>query len=365
MRRGIWPVVVALLALWMAGGQAEARPTVVAKLTQPVSAGSPKGDPRLFVLQRNGLVRVISHGKVRRRPYLDLRGQVRLPFPRNQFRDQSGAFSLAFAPDYRRSGRLYVLYTNRDRRIHVDEFRRARGGPERANAKSRRTVLEIHQEGLDDLGGDLGFAPDGSLFISIGQGNSPDKAQDLGSLNGKLLRIDPRRSGGDPYSVPNDNPFVATPGARPEIYASGMRNPWRFTFSHRRLILSDVGEHRFEEVNVLGLDGAAGANLGWPIFEGPKRLAPGQGPFLGPVLTRRHGPRVCAIVGGVVVGGRYLYGDVCSGVVRSARLGRKRARADRSEGYLIPYLDSFAEDGRGRAYALSLFGRVYRLGPGR
>src|SRR3954451_1746045 len=206
-----------LLPLW-SPAPASAALKAIPGFNQPVYATAPRGDAqRLFVLERRGMVRLVRHGRIRRRPFLDLRRQVRLPFPHNQFRDQSGAFSLAFAPDYRRSGRLYVLYTSRDKRVHVDEFRRSRGG---ASSRSRRTVLSFHQEGLDDLGGDLAFGPDGFLYISLGEGNHPERSQNPSVLNGKLLRIDPRPTGGQPYGIPASNPFVMRPGTRPEIFAS-------------------------------------------------------------------------------------------------------------------------------------------------
>ena len=355
-------MAAALFAL-VVPAQSEAAGRLVTQATQPVQATAPQGDGRLFVLERRGLVRVLRRGRLRSRPFLDIRGLVRLPFPDDQYRDQSGAFSLAFAPDYRRSGRLYVLYTGRDRRIHVDEFRRARGSPEHASARSRRAVLSMRQEGLSDLGGDLAFGPDGHLWVSLGQGNHADRSQDLGRLNGKLLRIDPRPADGHPYTIPPGNPFAMRPGARPEIFAYGLRNPWRFTFWHRQLILADVGQQRFEEVNLLDLDRSAGANLGWPIFEGPNRLQPGDGPFLAPALSREHGRNMCAIVGGHVVKGRYLYGDVCSGALRSVRLGKTGMRADHSLGMRVPYLASFGRDGHGREYALSLNGGIYRIRP--
>jgi glucose/arabinose dehydrogenase len=349
-----------LLLLW-SPAPASAAPKTIPGFNQPVYATAPRGDgQRLFVLERRGMVRLVRHGRIRKRPFLDIRRQVRLPFPHNQFRDQSGAFSLAFAPDYRRSGRLYVLYTSRDRRVHVDEFRSSRGG---ASSRSRRPVLSFHQEGLDDLGGDLAFGPDGFLYISLGEGNHPERSQNPGVLNGKLLRIDPRPTGGQPYGIPAGNPFVLRPGTRPEIFASGLRNPWRFSFYGHKLLLSDVGEDRFEEVNVLDIQRSGGANLGWPIFEGPLRHEPGDGPFVAPALTRAHGDGVCAIVGGFVVRGRYLYGDVCSGALRSARVTSAGLAGDRSAKRTIPYLGSFGRDGRGRIYGIGLSGSLYRLGP--
>ena len=278
---------------------------------------------------------------------------------------------MAFAPDYARSGRLYLLYTHRDGTIHLDEFtRRTRN---RALRSSRRTLLTVPRKGRTDLGGHLAFGQDGLLYASIGQAGHPEASQDLGALTGKVLRIDPAPSAGRPYTVPANNPFLTTPGARPEIFGYGMRNPWRFSFdpANGELVIADVGDERVEEVDVLGA-GVGGWNLGWPIFEGGRRHGPGSAAGLTfPALTLSHGRGVCAIVGGYTVRGnrlpklrgRYLFGDVCSGRLRSVqlRIGSSPVRHARSERLTVPYLDSFGRDARGRLYALSLLGGVYRL----
>jgi len=314
---------------------------------------------------------IVHHGRKLRRPFLDIRRLVDLRFPNNQFRDQGGLASLAFAPDYRTSGRFYVLYTHSGSTIHVDEFRRA--SADHASKSTRRTVLEVPRRGRTDLGGQLEFGPDGYLYVSLGQGADPGSSQDLGRLTGKLLRIDPHPVAGAAYVVPPDNPFVGRAGARPEVFDYGLRVPWRFSFDRPSgdLIVGDVGESRFEEVDVLG-PGDAGSNLGWPFFEGRHRNEPGgPGGLTFPALVKPHSVGgFCAIVGGYVargrllpsLRGRYLYGDVCTGAVRSARLGASRARGDRSEHLTVRYLDSFGRDARGRLYAVSLLGPVFRIG---
>lgn len=345
----------------------------VAGFHQPAYVTAPRHDRRdLFVVERAGRIEIVRHGRRLHRPFLDIRRLVDLDFPNNQFRDQGGLVSLAFAPDYRRSGRLYVFYSHRDGTLHVDEFRRSAGSPLRAARRSRRTVIAIPRHGRrTDLGGDLEFGHDGYLYVGFGQGKHPDSAQDLGTLTGKILRIDPRPLVGAAYGVPIDNPFVNQPGARPEVFAYGLRMPWRFSFdpSTEDLIVGDVGEERFEEVDVLG-PADAGANLGWPFYEGRHRDEPG-GPdgLTFPALAKPHANGFCAIVGGYLVRGRrlpslrnrYLYGDVCSGRLRSVRLRPGGANGDRSEHLKVPYLDSFGRDGRGRLYAISLDGPVYRI----
>jgi glucose/arabinose dehydrogenase len=318
--------------------------------SQPVEIAAPPGDrSRVFVAERTGRIRVVRRGRVR--GFADLRARVEVRDRRDISRDQGGLLSLAFAPDG--SGRLYVLYTGRDDRVHVDELLHGR----------LRTVLTVPRRSNNDLGGALRFGPDGMLYVSLGYGSDPAASQDLGRLEGKLLRIDPRPGAGRPYRTPADNPFVLRPGARPEIYAYGLRNPWRFAFDRRAggLVVADVGERRQEELDFLSLRRAAGANFGWPGFEGHVRREADAERGVRPVLVRPHRGGICAIIGGHVARGRYLYGDLCTGEIRSVRLRRGRASGDRSEGARVPLLSSFGRDGRGRTYAASLYGPVYRL----
>jgi glucose/arabinose dehydrogenase len=326
---------------------------------QPVDVGAPRGDrSRLFVAERAGRIRVVVRGRVRRRPFADLRARVEGRNALDISRDQGGLLSFAFGPGGRR---LYVLYTGRDDHVHVDELRRGR----------LRTLLSVPRRSSNDLGGALRFGPDGMLYVGLGYGRDRTASRDLGRLEGKLLRIDPRPAAGRPYRIPPDNPFVLRPGARPEIYSYGLRNPWRFGFDRptRGLVVADVGESRREEVDFLPWRRASGADFGWPGFEGDVRLERGATRGVRPVLVRRHRGGTCAIIGGHVVRGgalrglrgRYLYGDLCTGEVRSAVLRTGGARGDRSEGARVPYLTAFGRDARGRVYAASLYGPVYRL----
>ena len=326
--------------------------TAVGEFRQPVHVTGSAREPRAFyVLERGGRVWRVGPGGSRRL-VLDARGFVRLLAPQNQFRDQGGAFALALSPGYRPGGRIYVLYTREDRRVHLDEFRPgAHGRPGHP-----RTLLSLPRRSRVDVGGDVAFGPDGLLYASFGFGARPEASQDVARLNGKVVRLDP----GDPV-----------PSA--ELLASGLRVPWRFSFDppRRRLIVADVGESVFEEVNVLPLQARGPANLGWPYFEGRRRRTRG-GPagMVAPALALRHGRTMCAIVGGYVartptlpeLRGRYVYGDLCSGSLRSVRLRGGGAVGDRSERAVVPYLVSFGRDGAGRIYAASLVGRVYRLG---
>ena len=313
------------------------RPAPIGEFRQPVYVAGAASEPRsAFVLERSGRVWRVRPGG-RRSLVLDARRYVRLRAPRDQGHFQGGAFALAFPPGRRPGGPAYLLYTRRDGRVHLDRFRHGRP----------RTVLSLPQTAPIDVAGDIAFGPGGFLYASFGFGRDPEASQDPATLAGKVVRVDPRAR-----------------GPRPEIVASGLRVPWRISVDRRRrrLIVADVGQSSFEEVNLVSLGAAEPLNFGWPFFEGRERRMPG-GPagVTPPALAIGHSARMCAIVGGVLRRGRYVYGDVCSGRIRSVRLGVTRARDDRSEHATVAYLVSFGRDGRGGLYAASLLGRVYRL----
>ncbi len=335
-------------------------------------AAPPRDRHRVFVVEQEGRIRVVRDGRVLRRPFLDIRGRVRSE-------SEMGLLSMAFAPDYGRSGRFYVFFTDRRVRQHVVEYRA--GGRNHADPGSARTLLVMDDPDFNNNGGQLQFGPDGHLYIANGDGGGQESgpadpygtAQDLGSLFGKILRIDPAGRGDGDYRIPPGNPFRG-PGQRPEIYAYGLRNPWRFSFDRRTgaLVIADVGQQTAEEVSWFDRGDGLGANLGWPVFEGrtrrrPDESAPGA---VRPVLTMDHGSGFCAIVGGYVsrdrrvraTRGRYVFGDFCTGELRVARLRRPRTTSRRL-GVRVPFLDSFGEDARGRLYATSINGPVYRLRP--
>lgn len=340
----------------------------------PVYVAGAPGFPRLlFVVEQAGTVRVLSGGRRLPRPFLDLRGLV-------SFGGERGLLSIAFPPDYARSRRFYVYFTDAEGDIRVEEFKRR--SPTRAARGSRRPVIEIpHKENSNHNGGQLQFLGD-LLFLGTGDGGSggdpPNNAQDRESLLGKLLRIDPRPSRGRPYTVPGGNPFVGRPG-RDEIYSLGLRNPFRFSFDRftapkPRLAIADVGQDRFEELDYLGVGAASGANFGWDAFEGFARYrgansgTPDPGRTVKPIFAYGRN-RGCTIIGGYVVGdrrlpslrGRYLYADLCEGRLRSLVPHLRRASDDRPLGLTVSTPSSFGEDMRGRMYVVSLEGPVYRL----
>lgn len=344
----------------------------LASFEAPVFVTSAPGDRRrLFVVEQGGRVMVLRGGRKLAEPFLDIRSQV-------QSGGEQGLLSVAFAPDYQRSGRFYVYFTGRDGRQHVVEYRRA--DADHANRSSARLVLRMDDPEPNHNGGLLLFGPDGLLYIGTGDGGGGDdqhgprgNAQSLSSLLGKILRIDPRAAGERPYRVPSSNPFVGRPGARGEIYAYGLRNPWRFSFDRRTgdLSIADVGQDTVEEVSFVRRGRGRGANFGWRPFEGRSRNfdEPAPGAIL-PVLQHSHDEGWCSVTGGVVVrdprlpalAGRYVYGDFCEGRIRSARLRPGQRVSDRVLDLpRVSSLSSFGEDGAGRVYVVSLAGPVYRL----
>jgi glucose/arabinose dehydrogenase len=338
---------------------------------QPLYVAQPPDDRAdLFVVEQTGRIEVLHDGQRTSQPFLDLSREVSCC-------GEQGLLSMAFAPDYPKSGLFYVDYTDKAGDTRVVEYARSASDPLVADPASRRVVLRVPQPFTNHNGGLVLFGPDDLLYVGLGDGGSEGdpmrNGQDRSTLLGKILRIDPRAGGGRPYTVPASNPFSSRRGARPEIYSYGLRNPWRFSFDRATgaLAIGDVGGSRFEEVDLVGPGQGRGANFGWSAFEGFATLngdqrAPNAVP---PVLVYSHDTG-CSITGGYVVRdralpslyGRYLYGDYCSGALRSftARPGH-RATDDRPLGPKVPSLSSFGEDDAGHIYATSLEGPVYRL----
>ena len=346
----------------------------VADFADPVYVTSPPGDrARQFVVEQGGRVMVVRDGRKLGAPFLDIRGQVTAG-------GEQGLLSIAFAPDYAESGLFYVYFTDGAGDQRIVEYRRR--DADRADPGSARLVLRMADSESNHNGGQLLFGPDDLMYVGTGDGGGGGdqhgrrgNAQNLGSLLGKILRIDPRAGGGRPYQVPRENPFVGRSGARSEIYAYGLRNPWRFSFDRRTgdLTIGDVGQNAWEEIDFVRRGAGRGANFGWRPFEGRARYAPGESApgHVRPVIVRSHAAGNCSITGGVVVRdpalaglrGRYVFGDFCKGRVQSARLSRGRARGVRRTSLKVDSLSSFGEDAQGRVYVLSLGGPVYRIVP--
>ena len=371
--RNLILICAALTGLLLtAPGAGAVKKRQVGEFQSPVSVAAAPGYPKLlFVVEQRGSVRVIKRSRKLRRPFLKIPGLV------NYDGSERGLLSIAFPPDYKQSGRFYVFYTDNEGDLRVEEYRRR--SATKARRGSGRLVIEIpHRQFGNHNGGQLQFLGD-LLYIGTGDGGSsgdPDNnAQNINSLLGKILRIDPRAGGGGSYSVPGSNPFVGRDG-RDEIYSYGLRNPWRFsidTFSPGGpyLAIGDAGQDRFEEINFLGVGAASGANFGWNAFEGFVPYpdgSPNPGGVTPPALAYGRGLN-CAVIGGYVGGegapgalrGRYVYADFCRGQVRSFSPGNGNARGDRSTGVEVDAPSSFGIDNRGRLYVASLEGPVFRL----
>ena len=344
----------------------------IGSFSSPVFVTAPRGARKVqFVVEQGGRIMVVRNGRKLGTPFLDISSQVTA-------NGEQGLLSMAFAPDYASSGRFYVYFTDNDGDQRVVEYRRASAN--RADPNSRRSVLRVPHHRFNHKGGQLQVGPDGMLYAGFGDGGAggdPDEnAQNLGRMLGKIIRIDPRPNGG--YSIPPDNPFRNRSGALPEIYAYGVRNPWRFSFDRRTgaFTLGDVGQDEIEEIDFIparsgGRQPRGGYNFGWDTFEGRSRYesgsAPGQIP---PVLQRTHSQGYCSITGGYVIRdrslgrgwtGQYVFGDYCDGTLRLSRLRRPSA-SYHATSLKVSGLASFGEDGRGRVYAVSLNGPVYRIG---
>ena len=335
----------------------------------PVYVTAPPGDRRrLFVVEQGGYVRIVRGGRKLDRPFLAIPTRI-------SSGGERGLLSLAFAPDYASSGLFYVYYTAPDGDIRIVEYHRA--SAERADHDSARVVLSVDHPVSNHNGGLVLFGPDGLLYTGLGDGGgggdqhgARGNGQNRSTLLGKILRIDPRRDGGRPYRVPSGNPYAAR-GGRPEIFAYGLRNPWRFAFApNGHLVVGDVGQGEVEEVTVVR---RKRSNLGWRVWEGRSRYSPGERApgHVPPAIQRFHSDGNCSITGGVVVRdpvlselrGRYVFGDFCRGRIESARLRGNRARDVRASRLYVDSLSSFGEDARRRVYVTSLGGPVYRLVP--
>jgi hypothetical protein len=343
---------------------------------------SPPADPRLFVVEQAGLVKVVSGGVTK--TFLDV-GAIT-----NTNGNERGLLSIAFPPDYATSGLSYVFLTGTDGSLQIYEHRRS-ADPDVADPASRRLVISIpHPDASNHNGGQLSFGPDGLLYASTGDGGGAnDTGQDAertNSLLGKILRFDPRGTAPGAHSVPADNPFGN------EIWAYGLRNPWRFSFDRSTgdLVIADVGQGHREEIDVAraGAGRGRGVNYGWRCFEGkiptpastdssapetPALCDAGDRPANAtpPVIDFTHeGDGFCSITGGFVVRdpglpsleGRYLYADFCEGQLRSLDLGDPGT--DGHVGIRVGSPSSFGEDACGRVYAVSRSGVVNRLQEG-
>jgi glucose/arabinose dehydrogenase len=324
------------------------------------------GDRRLFVVEQRGVIWVLQDGAVEPEPFLDIRDRV------NSIAFEQGLLGLAFDPEFSRTGHFYVNYTDAGGDTVISRFTAALGEAQ-VNPAAEALVLRIDQPFSNHNGGDLHFGPDGLFYIGTGDGGSAndpfDNGQSVDSLLGKLLRI--KVGEAEPYAIPGDNPF-ATGGGRAEIWATGLRNPWRFSFDATTgdLYIGDVGQSSWEEINFLAAESPGGANFGWNHREGMHAFASQRTDGLvDPVAEYENGGRECSVSGGVVVRdpelpawqGVYLYGDYCSGgiwgLLRDAS-GQWMSSRLFDTSFAIT---SFGTDASGAVYLTDHNGRIFRL----
>lgn len=343
---------------------------VTDQVTSPVGLASAPGDAsRLFIVEKSGRVRVVQNGILASEPFLDITALTSTDGER-------GLLGLAFHPDYAVNRHVFVYYTDNAGDTRVARYTAAT--PDQADPGSAEIILAVDQPYSNHNGGHVAFGPDGYLYVALGDGGDggdPDgNGQELGTLLGAIVRLDV--DGGSPYAVPSDNPFVGTAGASPEIWAYGLRNPWRFSFdrANGNLFIGDVGQGRLEEISVQRAGSGGGENFGWNVMEGTECFGAGSCDASGltmPVYEYDHDDG-CSVTGGYVyrgaalpqLAGRYFFGDFCSGFVRSFRYegGSAVDVQDHTEDLgVIGGLASFGEDVDGELYLVDIEGVVYRL----
>jgi glucose/arabinose dehydrogenase len=354
---------------------------------QPVHVTAPRLDARrVFIVEQPGRIRVVEDGVLLETPFLAIGNRVSCCGER-------GLLSLAFHPDYASNGRFFVNYTDRSGDTVVARYQ-VGAEPNRADADSEQILLTIAQPFANHNGGQLAFGPDGYLYVGMGDGGSGgdprENAQNDASLLGKLLRLDVDVEAPPFYAVPPDNPRAAAGPRLGLIWAKGLRNPWRFSFDRATgdLYIGDVGQNRFEEIDVQPAASRGGENYGWDIFEGnacfepdPAPTCPDQLPpdFTPPVLAYAQEGNGCSVTGGVVyrgcalpdLHGQYFFSDYCTAFLRSFALvdGVVSGLTDRTDGlapgggHSIDSVVSFGEDARGELYIADLGGEIYKVVP--
>ncbi|HEX2078363.1 MAG TPA: PQQ-dependent sugar dehydrogenase [Longimicrobium sp.] len=352
-------------------GDADIRLQRVAEgLQSPVHLTAPAGDARLFVVEQPGRIRIVENGSLLATPFLDIRSKV-------SSGGERGLLSVAFHPQYAQNGTFFVNYTDLEGDTRVERYR-VSANRNAADPASAELVIGIDQPFANHNGGQLAFGPDGRLYVGMGDGGGGgdprETGQDPMQLLGKLLRLDVDAA--RPYAIPAGNPYAGRTDGRAEIWALGLRNPWRFSFDRTAnlLYLADVGQNRLEEVNVVPA-GQAGVNYGWDLMEGTDCFEPSSGcnpsGLTQPVVTYTHSDG-CSVTGGFVyrgqdipaLRGHYFYADYCNGWIRSFRYANGQA-ADAREWELenVGNVSSFGEDGRGELYVISHGGAVYQIVP--
>lgn len=340
---------------------------VASGLSSPLYLTAPASDPRLFIVEQAGSIRIVKDGALLATPFLDLRSRA-------SSGGERGLLSVAFHPSYASNGFFFVNYTDLSGNTRVERYH-VSANPDVADATTAKLILGVPQPYANHNGGLVMFGSDGMLYIGMGDGGSggdpQGNGQNLGTLLGKMLRIDVDH--GDPYAIPPNNPFVSQAGARGEIWARGLRNPWRFAFDRVTglLYIADVGQDAVEEIDVVGAT-ESGLNFGWKIMEGSTCYGATSCARTGltlPLVEYSHADG-CSITGGFVyrgpliqgLAGQYFYSDYCRGWLRSVKIvaGVVVERHEWAVGTLGA-VQSFGEDAAGEVYILSGNGNVYRI----
>lgn len=337
------------------------------------------GSGRLFVVEQGGAIWVLRDGQRLETAFLDVSDRIS-PEALSTGYTERGLLGLAFHPDYAENGVFFIDYTDHSGSSVIARYTVSADDPDRADPASEQQLLVVEQPYANHNGGHLAFGPDGYLYVAMGDGGSggdpQNNAQNLGTLLGTILRLDVNAEDG--YAIPDDNPFVATGNTRPEIWAWGLRNPWRFSFDRETgdLYIADVGQNEWEEVNFQPADSPGGENYGWRPYEG-SQIYSGEQPASEPVMPiaeySHSGTGGCSITGGYVYRGKaipalvgtYFYGDWCSGTIWSARPpgagGAWDVRVALESGQSI---SSFGEDEAGELYVIDYdSGQISRFVP--
>ncbi len=349
---------------------AKVKLTPIARVEAPTAFATRQGDRAFYITEQVGRVRAVRDGNLDAQPVLDLTDRVGSGGER-------GLLGLTFSAD---GSKLYVHYTNKDGDTRVDEYAMSGNA---ADAGSRREILAVDQPQANHNGGQLSFGPDRMLYLGLGDGGGAGdqgsghaeggNGQSLDTLLGKILRIDPRASGGREYTIPPDNPF-ANGGGLPEIWAYGLRNPWRFSWDGdtNDLWIADVGQNQWEEVDFVAGGRAAGLNFGWNRLEGTHQFS-GQAPAnaVPPIYEYSHDGGGCSVSGGYVyrgakipdLRGAYVFSDYCDSALRAITQKGGELADQRDLGARSNQVAAFGQDQDRELYVLSQGDGLQRLDP--
>ena len=346
---------------WLQAKNLSLAPTVKGLKEPTFAAWPPDGSKRLFILEREGRVRVAdADGTLHPMPLLDISNNTSTS-------TEEGLLGLAFDPAFAQNGYLYIDYTANDASVNVVRYTLS-AGQNQVDPATASPVMIIPKRSKFHNGGTLEFGPEGYLYISVGDDEASEEAQQLTSIYGKILRVDVASA--QPYATPPSNPFVDQPGARGEIWSYGFRNPWRFSFDRATgdMWVGDVGDARMEEVDMQPATSRGGENYGWPYYEGTDCANPDHcqdSGLIPPVSTYGHNMN-CAVMGGYVYrgsavsafSGHYLFGDLCTGGIFTLT-GDQAEGLQRVEiGFNPIKIDSFAEDPSGEVYVADMQGGI-------